>query len=340
MPSTRLSLCNLYQEDHKILGTLGILEFCNLMTMHMAMPIFWDVTHRLEETFINLLHNGCTELNMADLDVPGLIGHAEIDKSFDTLAEVSPSEYMFAAKQLICYFPFPFQRPSLLPLQDFMRLIPYIVKFGSPDFRGFLARIAPHANMRKLREITYFQHNTNTSICWEIIHSTEQASKVQNNQGVNATNKLSDDETISQIQALIFAGQHTTSVGLSRILQVLSLDPERQKRLGLELINARAERRDLSYDDLMALLPYLDAFYKGTLQLLAPVPQLHRVDSSIPLSRPVMGKDGSIRDHIHVHTRTVVSYWCRSREQRSRCLGTRHGQAVSRALARTLSGDC
>ena len=61
-------------------------------------------------------------------------------------------------------------------------------------------------------------------------------------------------------------GQHATSVALSRILHVISLHPERQQRLCIELMDARVERRDISYDDLMAL-PYLDAVCKETLRL-------------------------------------------------------------------------
>lgn len=53
---------------------------------------------------------------------------------------------------------------------------------------------------------------------------------------------------------------------LCRILHVLSLNMEVQERLRLELMNARVERRDISYDELMAL-PYLDAVFKETLRL-------------------------------------------------------------------------
>ncbi|KAI0289886.1 cytochrome P450 [Multifurca ochricompacta] len=290
----------------------------SIQRMRLAMPIFWEVTHRVEETLLKSLRNGSTELDMLvwmSRVSSELIGQAGIGKSFDTLAEVSaPNEYMFAAKQLI---------PLSFPLQDFMRLIPYIVKFGSPNFRGFLAKIAPHPNIRKLREIIYFLHNTNSSIYRERIQSLEQESKgdgadgprrdiisvlIQNNKGVDEANRLSDDEIISQMGTLIFAGQHTTSVALSRILQVLSLDLKRQEKLRLELINARAEGQDLSYDDLMAL-PYLDAVCKETLRLYAPAPQLHRVpskDTSVPLSRPVLGKDGSTIDRIHVRAGTMV----------------------------------
>lgn len=67
-------------------------------------------------------------------------------------------------------------------------------------------------------------------------------------------------------RTLIFAVDETTSVALSRILHVLSLHPEIQEKLRLELMNTQNERWDLSYDDLMKL-PYLDAVCKETLRL-------------------------------------------------------------------------
>lgn len=55
-----------------------------------------------------------------------------------------------------------------------MRLIPSIVKIGSPEFRGFLAKFAPHPNIRKLREIAYFLYNTNKSIYQQRVHPVTQ----------------------------------------------------------------------------------------------------------------------------------------------------------------------
>lgn len=66
-------------------------------------------------------------------------------------------------------------RPLSFPLQGFMRLIPSIVKIGPAKFRGFLAKIAPHPNIRKLREIIYFLYNTNKSIYQERVHTIAQA---------------------------------------------------------------------------------------------------------------------------------------------------------------------
>jgi len=254
----------------------------SIQHMRLAMPVFWDVTRRLEDTLVRLLHGGPTDLDMlvwmsrVSLE---LIGQAGIGVSFDTLAETSPpSEYMLAAKQLI---------PLSFPLQGFMRLIPHIVKIGPRKFRAFLARIAPHPNIRKLREIIYFLYDTNKSIYRERVQEIAQADNddtgrdivsvlIQQNKRADAMDKLSDDELVSQMGTLIFAGHDTTSVALSRILHVLALHPERQERLRHELMDARVERRDISYDALMSL-PYLDAVCKETLRLYAPVTQLHRV---------------------------------------------------------------
>jgi len=290
----------------------------SVQRMREVMPIFWDVTRRLEDTLVNQLHGGPTELDilvwMSRISLE-LIGQAGIGVSFDTLSETStPSEYMLSAKQLI---------PLSFPLQGFMRLIPSIVKIGPPTFRGFLAKIAPHPNIRKLREIIYFLYNTNKSIYQERVHTIALAENngkcegtgrdiisvlIRENKSANAMDKLSDDELISQMGTLIFAGHDTTSVALSRILHVLSLHPETQEKLRLELMDARVERRDISYDDLMKL-PYLDAVCKETLRLYAPVTQLHRVprkNSVIPLSRPVLGKDGQMIDRIHIQAGTMV----------------------------------
>jgi len=86
------------------------------------------------------------------------------------------------------------------------------------------------------------------------------------------------------------------------------LHPESQERLRLELMDTRVERRDISYDDLMKL-PYLDAVCKETLRLYAPVTQLHRVprkSTTIPLSRPVLGRDGQMIDCVPVQAGTMV----------------------------------
>ncbi|KAI0001207.1 cytochrome P450 [Russula vinacea] len=266
----------------------------SVQRMRTVMPIFWDVTRRLEDTLVNLLQCGSTELDMlvwmsrVSLE---LIGQAGIGVSFDTLSEATPpSEHVLAAIQLI---------PLSFPLQGFMRLVPSIVKIGPPEFCGLLNEIAPHPNIRKLRGNNGVCEGTGRDIISVMI---------QQNKGAEAMDKLSDDELISQTGTLIFEGHETTSVALSRILHVLSLHPKSQETLRLELMEARVERRDISYDALMEL-PYLNAVCKETLRLYAPVTLLHRVpreDSVIPLSRPMLGRDGQTIDYIRVQAGTMV----------------------------------
>jgi hypothetical protein len=63
-----------------------------------------------------------------------------------------------------------------------MRFIPSIVDIGPPALRGFLAKIAPHRDIRKLREIVYFLYDTNKSIYQQKTRVIARAEK-NGNQG-------------------------------------------------------------------------------------------------------------------------------------------------------------
>jgi hypothetical protein len=45
-----------------------------------------------------------------------------------------------------------------------MRTIPYIVRLGPPSLLGMLAAIAPHPNIRKLRQIAYSLYDANATL--------------------------------------------------------------------------------------------------------------------------------------------------------------------------------
>lgn len=68
--------------------------------------------------------------------------------------------------------------------------------------------------------------------------------------------------------ALIFAAMDTTANTISRILYVLAMRPEAQKRLCAELATALQDNRSMQYDEVLAL-PYMDAVYRETLRLCA-----------------------------------------------------------------------
>lgn len=112
-----------------------------------------------------------------------------------------------------------------------MRFLPSIVNRSSPAFRGFLAKIAPHPDIRKLRKIVYFLYDTHKSIYRQKVHAIAQAENdsargptdrdiisvlsefgsifdivardtlviVQQNKCANIGERLSDSELISQM---------------------------------------------------------------------------------------------------------------------------------------------
>jgi hypothetical protein len=125
-----------------------------------------------------------------------LIGQAGIGVSFDALAETTPpSEYMRASNRLMYILAFftlfvtSLQetndriRPLWLQLQGFMRFIPSIVDMGPPTLRGFLAKIAPHRDIRKLRKIVYLLYDTNKSLYQQRVDAVTQAEKNGTGQG-------------------------------------------------------------------------------------------------------------------------------------------------------------
>jgi len=62
------------------------------------------------------------------------------------------------------------------------------------------------------------------------------------------------------------AGMDTTSAALSRTLHLLAQHPEVQEKLRQEILEARVDGQDLSYETLESL-PYLDAVCRETLRL-------------------------------------------------------------------------
>ena len=81
---------------------------------------------------------------------------------------------------------------------------------------------------------------------------------------------------MTSTSTFLIAGQDTTTSAISRVLHLLSLNPNVQERLREEITVARQAEGDLEYDTLMSL-PYLDAVCRETLRLYPPVSQLQRV---------------------------------------------------------------
>jgi len=68
---------------------------------------------------------------------------------------------------------------------------------------------------------------------------------------------------------LLCVGHETTSIGITRVLEILSIHQDLQDRLRAEILKARTDTRgsaDLPYD-IITTLPLLDATIRETMRL-------------------------------------------------------------------------
>ncbi|KAH7929280.1 cytochrome P450 [Leucogyrophana mollusca] len=112
--------------------------------------------------------------------------------------------------------------------------------------------------------------------------------------------RLSDEDVLSQVPTFLVAGHETTSTSTTWALYALTLAPDIQTKLREELLTIGTDTP--SMDELMAL-PYLDAVVRETLRVHAPVPAALRVamkDDVIPLEIPFKDTNGNLQHEIRV----------------------------------------
>lgn len=123
---------------------------------------------------------------------------------------------------------------------------------------------------------------------------------------VKPEQKLSDEEVLDQITTFMLAGNETSSTALTWILYSLTQHPECQERLREEVLAVADDRPSL---ETLNSLPYMDAVIRETLRLNAPAPGTLREakqDTVIPLSMPVIGRDGKQINNVRINKGTVV----------------------------------
>ncbi|CCO38044.1 Cytochrome P450 3A9 [Rhizoctonia solani AG-1 IB] len=107
--------------------------------------------------------------------------------------------------------------------------------------------------------------------------------------------QMTDEEVLSQVNGLAFAGNDTTSSALSQVINLLAKHQEVQEKLRDEVHAAhRNHGKNLDYEQLNSL-SYLDAVCRESLRLHAPGAFAIRVatkDWTLPLHYAVKTKDG------------------------------------------------
>ncbi|KAF7972145.1 hypothetical protein HWV62_11119 [Athelia sp. TMB] len=217
-----------------------------------------------------------------------LVGQSGLGYSFDNLDDGAPHPYTLAMKNLV---------PTIFRLEVFVLLLPYLTKIGPRAFRRAVVELYPSADVQSVRKMVDLM----ADISREILHSKQQGSRIDEqvgggkdimsillraNREAAEEDRLTDAELIGQVSSLTFAATDTTSSALARLFHLLAQYPDVQNRLRDEICASRSRDGDLDYKELDGL-PYLDAVIRETLRLSA------RKDTMLPLSRPIVGLDGT-----------------------------------------------
>ncbi|KAJ3782602.1 cytochrome P450 [Lentinula aff. detonsa] len=235
----------------------------------------------------------------------GGLGHSFAAHKVEALRDMK--ELLFAAKRLI------------VPIQA----LPFLMKVLPAGLRRRLIDYIPLPDLHLLRDLVDSLNDTSRNI----LEEKKQTLNEKNNdlsgqigQGKDITTLLmkavasnqaeswmSDEEILGQMNVLLFAGTDTTGTVMSRCLQELALHPEVQERLRQE-ITAVSHCGDLSYEAIDSL-PLLEAVCRETLRLYPPAITASRqalADTSLPLSKPIIGIDNTEIREVFVPAGTLV----------------------------------
>ncbi|XP_006457615.1 hypothetical protein AGABI2DRAFT_79965 [Agaricus bisporus var. bisporus H97] len=268
--------------------------------MRDMIPLFYEVTDRLCSSLKTKLRDERQEVDILDWlsrTALELIGQCGMDCSFDSLeGEGNDHPFAQAIKQYVGSFGFV--------LNPFF---PYINKWNLPRLKRFTVDHIPIDRVQKLKGVIDVIYNNSRDIIDKkksALASNDKAVAAEMmkkkdiisilskaNLEADESSRLTDEEVSGQISLFLFAATDTTSSALARILQILSTNPDAQDKLRKEIRDAERNGQ-LTYDQLVSL-PYLDAVCRETLRLFPPASFAStRIDAVVPLSKPIIGKDG------------------------------------------------
>ncbi|EUC57639.1 cytochrome P450 family protein, partial [Rhizoctonia solani AG-3 Rhs1AP] len=332
----RLALGN-YLTTHHGKSTLpaSIVNLAQFSTQYLPpiicvnTPTFTAIAHQLEDIIASKAQaNGGTFgtvdihtwLSKVSLE---MIGQAGMGYSFGAM-DGKQHPYLKASNQLFpgCAAP---PAPAHNALFWFLRpFLPTLVKFGPAGFRRAVVDCLPVEKVQELKNITDTMDTTavhiyqkkkvalaNGTLESEIAAGQDVISMLlKQNEVVPPEEQMTEEEIIAHVNALVNAGNDTTSSALEQIFYLLAQHPDVQDRLHEEIREAhRLYGRDLDYDQLNSLT-LLDAVCRESLRLLPPAHMVERVacvDYNLPLHHPVKSKDGkTIISNLHVPKGTHI----------------------------------
>ncbi|KAI0318198.1 cytochrome P450 [Amylostereum chailletii] len=286
--------------------------------MRRLVPMFQSITMELQNIMRKeLAVKGTQEIDM--LDWMGklaleLIAQAGLGYTFKAL-EGENSDFGQALKSFI---------PLASRTQIWRRWLPHLNSVFPARLLRFTATHVPWPDVQSLVQVADTIYSTSKS-AWE--EKKEAAARgeeavvnqlgggkdimsiiLRANSSADEEDKLPDDQLLAQMGTFLFAGTDTTSSALSRILHLLSLNPDVQEKLRQEVTAAGGEKGELDHDALNEL-PILEAICRETLRLFPPLGFVQRLtlkDAVLPLGTPVKGLDGRDISEIMVPSGTFI----------------------------------
>ncbi|KAF8512751.1 cytochrome P450, partial [Hysterangium stoloniferum] len=235
------------------------------------------------------------------------IGAAGFDYQFNAIDQKGETKLAKAYNNLLSDF--------LFDLPDSM------IVFGSimgilPQWMTSFLSLLPNTRMSRIRNYMSVARDVAKDIVdkqTNIYLNGKEGSKdimsilVRANRAEDPNAKLSEEEILSQLTTIIFAGHESTSTTLAWALHELARHPEYQTRVRAEIRVTRAQaaqrgKVELTIADLDSMT-YLLALVKETLRFHPIVPYLIREarrDDMIPLETPITTKAGQVITSIPV----------------------------------------
>ncbi|KAF9255716.1 cytochrome P450 [Marasmius fiardii PR-910] len=286
--------------------------------MRDMVPIFYEVTRRLQNTLVAKVKDGQQEIDMLSWmgrTALELIGQSGFGYSFDALADEEHAHpYVHAMKGLAMLFSrAQFTRTYILP---------YLSHMGTPNIRRFISRFLPWKDLQEGKQMSDYMWALSKEILDAKRESVDRLGKelggkdilsvlIEENEKAAIEDRLGEDELTAQMSYVMANDStltmDTTSTALSRILSLLATHPDVQTKLREEIDNAFQDG-DVPYDQLVSL-PYLDAIARETMRVYPPVHRLLRTtvkDTFLPLSTPVTCTDGSVVNEIFMPKNTDI----------------------------------
>lgn len=276
--------------------------------MRGMIPLFYEVTERLRTTLKAKVKDGSQEIDVLrwmSRTALELIGQSGMGYSFDNLVDDQPNHpYSNSMKR------FTLLTGGAFGFFSNQFVFPFAVKFNFPRIKRFIVEHTPWKRVQDIKQLTDIMHDTSLhiiqmkkdamnssdpTVAKEMLEKKDIISILMRaNSEADAADRLTDEEVYGQVSTFVIAGMETTSSAMSRILHLLSINPDVQTRLRNEIREAQKDGQ-LSYDQLVSL-PYLDAVCRETLRVHPPVNfaaiRTARKDMILPLSKPVIGSNG------------------------------------------------